>query len=108
MACTQTREDQGLNTLRYQPVRGDNVAGSRFGSALAAIGDVNKDGVQDVAIGAPYEAGSGAVYIYCGDKHATHVLRDEYAQVGGLQTRSLPDSVKHLTRVFVRKSWPQT
>lgn len=38
---------------------------SRFGLALANIGDLNKDGCDDIAIGAPYE-GHGAVYIYLG------------------------------------------
>lgn len=57
------------------------MAGSRFGSALTKIGDINKDGLEDVAIGAPYESGSGAVYIYCGQRDATHILREEYFQV---------------------------
>ncbi|OPL21334.1 integrin pat-2 alpha, partial [Mytilus galloprovincialis] len=39
----------------------------RFGTALQCIGDINKDGYKDVAIGAPYEENSkGAVYIYHG------------------------------------------
>lgn len=38
---------------------------SRFGLALANIGDINKDKCDDIAIGAPYE-GDGVVYIYLG------------------------------------------
>ncbi|CAG2251068.1 unnamed protein product [Mytilus edulis] len=39
----------------------------RFGTALQCIGDVNKDGYKDVAVGAPYEeSNKGAVYIYHG------------------------------------------
>lgn len=38
---------------------------SRFGFALANLGDINKDGYEDLAIGAPYE-GNGTVYIYLG------------------------------------------
>lgn len=38
---------------------------SRFGLALANIGDINKDYKDDVAIGAPYEE-NGVVYIYLG------------------------------------------
>ncbi|XP_058812027.1 integrin alpha-PS1 [Topomyia yanbarensis] len=38
---------------------------SRFGMALANLGDINKDGCEDIAIGAPYE-GNGVVYIYLG------------------------------------------
>ncbi|XP_053121294.1 integrin alpha-3 isoform X2 [Hemicordylus capensis] len=36
---------------------------STFGFAIANIGDVDQDGFQDIAIGAPFE-GSGKVYIY--------------------------------------------
>ncbi|XP_035795745.1 integrin alpha-PS1-like isoform X2 [Anopheles albimanus] len=40
---------------------------SRFGTAIAACGDLNRDGMNDVAIGAPYELGGrGRVYLYSG------------------------------------------
>ncbi|KAL4222463.1 hypothetical protein ACF0H5_018503 [Mactra antiquata] len=41
---------------------------SRFGMAVAAIGDIDKDGYNDIAIGAPYggKNGRGVVYIYHG------------------------------------------
>ncbi|XP_040172935.1 integrin alpha-PS1 isoform X2 [Anopheles arabiensis] len=40
---------------------------SRFGTAIANCGDLNHDGLDDVAIGAPYESGgSGRVYIHFG------------------------------------------
>ncbi|PVD29907.1 hypothetical protein C0Q70_09164 [Pomacea canaliculata] len=40
---------------------------ARFGSAIGDIGDINKDSINDVAIGAPQEdEGVGAVYIYLG------------------------------------------
>uniref|UniRef100_A0A182P0U7 Uncharacterized protein n=1 Tax=Anopheles epiroticus TaxID=199890 RepID=A0A182P0U7_9DIPT len=42
---------------------------SRFGTAIANCGDLNHDGLDDVAIGAPYEsAGTGRVYIHFGTK----------------------------------------
>ncbi|XP_063076691.1 integrin alpha-3b [Engraulis encrasicolus] len=41
------------------------AAHSAFGTAVAAIGDVNQDGFQDFAVGAPFE-GSGKVYIWMG------------------------------------------
>uniref|UniRef100_A0A336MNG2 CSON003849 protein n=1 Tax=Culicoides sonorensis TaxID=179676 RepID=A0A336MNG2_CULSO len=40
---------------------------SRFGLALANLGDINMDGCEDIAIGAPYED-RGVVYIYLGSK----------------------------------------
>ncbi|XP_052120141.1 integrin alpha-PS3-like isoform X3 [Frankliniella occidentalis] len=55
---------------RGSPPHGDPHAsphGARFGSALVAAGDVNKDGYNDVWIGAPYEdGGRGAVYLFLG------------------------------------------
>ena len=41
---------------------------SRFGACLAHIGDLDGDGYQDFAIGAPYED-HGAVYVYRGHEH---------------------------------------
>lgn len=41
---------------------------SKFGLALANIGDINKDGCDDIAIGAPYED-NGVVYIHLGSKN---------------------------------------
>ena len=60
---------------------GNGSPGARFGSAMASLGDINMDGVTDVAIGAPYEEGSGAVYIYHGNRADGGLMRDEYAQV---------------------------
>lgn len=38
-------------------------SGSAFGLSMASIGDINQDGFQDIAVGAPFE-GLGKVYIY--------------------------------------------
>uniref|UniRef100_A0AAQ6AGC8 VWFA domain-containing protein n=1 Tax=Amphiprion ocellaris TaxID=80972 RepID=A0AAQ6AGC8_AMPOC len=52
--------------------------GARFGTAIAAVSDMNLDGFNDVAIGAPFENDHrGAVYIYHGDKTT---LKEKYVQ----------------------------
>lgn len=53
--------------------------GARFGTAIAAVSDLNLDGFNDVAIGAPFENDHrGAVYIYHGDKKS---LKEKFVQV---------------------------
>ncbi|XP_063421101.1 integrin alpha-8-like [Mytilus trossulus] len=44
---------------------GDNSPGGRFGTSMVNLGDINADGVDDIAISAPFE-GTGVVYIYNG------------------------------------------
>ncbi|XP_054468070.1 integrin alpha-1 [Anoplopoma fimbria] len=52
--------------------------GARFGTAIAAVSDLNLDGFNDVAIGAPFENDHrGAVYIYHGDKTS---LKEKFVQ----------------------------
>ncbi|KAG5278800.1 hypothetical protein AALO_G00102900 [Alosa alosa] len=51
----------------------------RFASSMASLRDLNGDGLQDLAVGAPLEDNQrGAVYIYLGDK--TTGIRQEYSQ----------------------------
>lgn len=53
--------------LRPQAICGDKVSGARFGMAISSLKDINFDGFNDFAVGAPYEnEGRGAVYIYHG------------------------------------------
>ncbi|VVC36333.1 Integrin alpha chain,Integrin domain,Integrin alpha-2,FG-GAP repeat,Integrin alpha beta-propellor [Cinara cedri] len=53
---------------------------SRFGLALSNLGDINRDGYGDFAVGAPYDGPNelGAVYIYHGAKMG---FRKKYSQV---------------------------
>ncbi|KAM3612250.1 uncharacterized protein V6R79_005428 [Siganus canaliculatus] len=44
---------------------------SMFGLAVENMGDVNRDGYGDIAVGAPYE-GSGRVYLYYGSADGIH------------------------------------
>ncbi|XP_063977338.1 uncharacterized protein LOC135162618 [Diachasmimorpha longicaudata] len=43
--------------------------GGRFGSSVVCLGDLDHDGYGDVAVGAPYEDKSGAVYIFNGGRY---------------------------------------
>ena len=69
-----------FNQSNPQELRGQ-MSGSRFGYAVAAIGDTDADGFNDLAIGAPYEnEGFGTVYIYHGSEKG---LRDNPQIISG-------------------------
>ncbi|KAG0700605.1 Integrin alpha-PS2 [Chionoecetes opilio] len=57
-----------LHRFRQVVTLTGEVSQGRFGLSLTTLGDINKDGVQDMAVGAPYGGpdGSGAVFIYHG------------------------------------------
>ncbi|XP_047487979.1 integrin alpha-7-like isoform X1 [Penaeus chinensis] len=71
--------EKGEATIEVSDRRyyGSAKAGARFGTTLAACGDLNQDGFQDIAVGAPYEDGHGAVYIYLGSPQG---LRSKFSQ----------------------------
>ncbi|XP_051925586.1 integrin alpha-3b isoform X2 [Hippocampus zosterae] len=63
---------------------------SAFGNAVAAIGDINQDGFQDFAVGAPFH-GTGKVYIWMGSKEGiseepSQVIKGKSVENGGFQT----------------------
>ena len=66
----------------------------RFGAAVASVGDLNKDGYADIAIGSPYGGSSssnGAVFIFNGGKNgleseASQVIYAEDLREPGLNT----------------------
>ncbi|KAL3832411.1 hypothetical protein ACJMK2_024058 [Sinanodonta woodiana] len=57
----------GQFQLQKSVLNGSDRFRARFGTAIANLGDINMDGYNDIAIGAPYEdEGVGVVYIYNG------------------------------------------
>ncbi|KAK8763920.1 hypothetical protein V5799_033471, partial [Amblyomma americanum] len=74
--CIDFTLPQSLS-LQFGRIMGSSIPGARFGTTIVNIGDLNLDGYPDVAIGAPYEHGYGAVYIYNGWKEG---LKTAYSQ----------------------------
>ncbi|XP_067325710.1 integrin alpha-M-like [Anolis sagrei] len=74
--CT-INEMGGLSRLQILRGLPGNAFG-RFGSALTSLGDINGDGLADVAVGAPLEDKErGAIYIFLGE---VEKLRDVHSQ----------------------------
>ncbi|XP_016972539.1 integrin alpha-PS3 isoform X2 [Drosophila rhopaloa] len=59
-------------TILHSPI----AKQARFGTTLSRLGDINHDGYNDVAVGAPF-AGNGSVFIYLGGELG---LRDQPSQ----------------------------
>ncbi|KAM8977040.1 integrin alpha-E [Pelodytes ibericus] len=65
---------EGIFTL-FQTLEQQHYSFARFGYSIVSIGDINQDGYQDIAIGAPLEGhleqpnSFGTVYIYNCNKH---------------------------------------
>ncbi|KAJ7345573.1 hypothetical protein JRQ81_001523 [Phrynocephalus forsythii] len=52
-----------------EALTGSDLYAARFGDSIASLGDIDNDGFEDVAIGAPHENDlEGAIYIYNGRK----------------------------------------
>ncbi|XP_075397137.1 integrin alpha-1 isoform X2 [Tenrec ecaudatus] len=70
--CSSLKHESCTKENRNEP------CGARFGTAIAAVNDLNLDGLNDVVIGAPLEDDhGGAVYIYHGSGRS---IRTQYAQ----------------------------
>ncbi|XP_007431144.1 integrin alpha-6 isoform X2 [Python bivittatus] len=54
---------------RVKPIRLNGSTDSMFGIAVENVGDVNKDGFPDIAVGAPYDGDFGKVYLYHGSRN---------------------------------------
>lgn len=49
-------------------------SGARFGSAIINLGDINFDGNEDFAVGAPYDDnGVGTVFVFYGGRETSNV-----------------------------------
>ncbi|XP_069483359.1 integrin alpha-1 isoform X2 [Ambystoma mexicanum] len=70
--CSSSKDSSCKNENKNEP------CGSRFGTAIASVKDLNQDGLNDVVIGAPFEGDHrGAVYFYYG---TGNTIRKDYAQ----------------------------
>uniref|UniRef100_A0AAY4AMH6 Integrin alpha-2 domain-containing protein n=1 Tax=Denticeps clupeoides TaxID=299321 RepID=A0AAY4AMH6_9TELE len=66
-----------FNSRPDQTLTGSYIYG-RFGSSIAQLGDLDKDGFNDIAVGAPSAGGDGRVFIYMGKSTG---LSEQYVQV---------------------------
>ncbi|XP_068101522.1 integrin alpha-4 isoform X2 [Hyperolius riggenbachi] len=68
-------EGEGRMTELENALSGSNLYAARFGESITNIGDLDNDGYEDVAIGAPHEDNlQGAIYIYNGRKRGITAL----------------------------------
>lgn len=85
-------DNTNIITDKYIAISGDEVGLSRFGTSLSAIGDIDDDSFQDLAVGAPFEDEMrGAVYIFNGC-HRPCLEKWKYSQK--ITARSLNTNLK--------------
>lgn len=78
--CTANSQSNCKSFNKNEP------CGSRFGTAIAAVPDLNLDGFNDIVIGSPLENDHrGAVYIYHGSQKS---IKEKYVQVRNLDSIS--------------------
>ncbi|GIY00013.1 integrin alpha-PS1 [Caerostris extrusa] len=68
-----------------EPIKITGKPESRFGFAVENAGDLNQDGFPDLAVGAPYEEGGGAVYIYSGSEDGIIIAPSQVIQPENLK-----------------------
>ena len=67
------------NKFRKWHIRDGEEIKGRFGFSIASLGDTDKDGYGDFAVGAPYSGarGEGAVFIYRGSRAGVREKPDQ-------------------------------
>ncbi|XP_058536194.1 integrin alpha-2 [Ochotona princeps] len=77
----------------------EGTENARFGSAIAALTDVNMDGLNDVIVGSPLENhNSGAVYIYNGRRAPQSTIHTKYSQKILGSDSSFPSRLQYFGR----------
>ncbi|KAK6470260.1 integrin alpha-IIb [Huso huso] len=71
------REGSAFSPKPDLTLTGRDVYG-RFGSAIATLGDIDQDGYNDIAVGAPYSGSEGRVFIFTGQSDG---VKPQYTQV---------------------------
>ncbi|XP_021267462.1 integrin alpha-D-like [Numida meleagris] len=86
--CTVLPQGRTLRCLRTLRGQAGHPLG-RFGASMVRLGDIDGDGLHDVAVGAPMEDDErGAIYIFLGEKGR---VSDRYSQrIAGAVFRSAP------------------
>lgn len=84
---------QGRAGLRFSTKLTGFYAFARFGSSVAPLGDVDLDGFNDIAVGAPYagEGKNGLVYIYNGRSSGVSATPSQVLE-GQWASRAMPPS----------------
>lgn len=83
---------------------------ARFGFTVASIGDINGDGYEDIAVGAPLEdqlsnsSSFGSIYIFNGDRDK---IKSSFSQVRVLLGIASVTPREGKACVFVARGWEE-
>lgn len=83
---------------------------ARFGFTVASIGDINGDGYEDIAVGAPLEdqlsdsSSFGSIYIFNGDKDK---IKSSFSQVRDLLGIACTTPQEGKACGFVARGWEE-
>ncbi|XP_055921034.1 integrin alpha-PS3 isoform X2 [Eupeodes corollae] len=78
--------NKGRFVFELQKVIKSPVEGiGRFGSSISKLGDINRDGFNDIAVGAPF-AGNGTVFIYLGSAKGLREISSQQLSPGPITT----------------------